>query len=213
MIRGKKLFNHKPLISDEDDAAIDSPDFLKKVENKQFFRCVANNDSIKFKNDFIRQVYYLAKLGARTCDIAAFFGVGENTVNNWQAKDPDFATAMMEGKWVFDMKVAETLGQRAMGYDYEEIEHSQHLTRGGEIKMLKKITKKHMPPDITAIICWLKNRQKELWADVNRNEIQSNVSFDITHKMDLSILTPEEQALVKSIAIKKIIPIHGVSNN
>jgi hypothetical protein len=221
MKRTRFLTNKQPLVPDAMDD-IDSPGFLSMVQNEKYERNAnkgfrerekENNRKLSFKNDFVRQVYYLAKLGAKDVDMAAFFGVHETTIIEWKRTNEDFNWAVLEGKWMFDFKVVESLGQRALGYDYEEVEYAQHVSRSGAINTLKKITKKHIPPDVTAIIFWLKNRQSEMWADVNKTEINANMQMNIAKKIDVTILTPEEQQFLKSIAIKKISTTHGISNN
>jgi hypothetical protein len=145
--------------------------------------------------------------------MAAFFGVQGITVDKWKERNPDFREAYTEGHWMFGMKVGETLGQRALGYDYTEVEFSQHVDRQGNIRNLKKTTHKHMAPDTVAIIFYLKNRFRESWADVNKMEVESRLAIDITKKLDMVSLTDAERQMIKSIAIKNISPIHGVSDN
>lgn len=221
MERTRKRFveNREPLVQGDLDASHVSSfveRLLATTTDDQIFSA-KSGDKVKFKNDFCRQVYYLCRLGARNQDIADFFKVSLRTIEEWSegrtviAKD--FQESVLEGRWISDMKVAETLGKRAMGYDYVETEIAEHVTRNGGIVETTKITHKHMPPDTVAIIFWLKNRRRDLWADVNRTEIDQRVQVDIAAKMDLSICTPDEQALLKSIAIKQIAQIHGVSNN
>jgi len=165
-----------------------------------------------FRNEFSRQVYYLARLGARLNDIAEFFGVEKYTVETWAVKNDDFKAAMCEGQMMFGMKVAETLGQRALGYDYVETEVAEHIDKHGNIHQLTKTMHKHMAPDVTAIIFYLKNRHRGQWADVNRVEIDTQVSIDVTQQLDMTQLTEDEQAMIRSIAIKKIANTHGVTN-
>lgn len=221
MERTKKRFveNREPLVQgDLDNSHV--PSFVERMAQNNSEDAIFNassSEKVKFKNDFSRQVYYLCRLGARNQDIADFFKVSLRTIEEWsEGRTPiakDFQAAVLEGRWISDMKVAETLGKRAMGYDYTEIEYAEHLTRNGDVQRLKKVTHKHMAPDTVAIIFWLKNRRRDIWVDVNRTEVDQRVQVDIAAKMDLSILTPEEQSLVKSIAIKQIAQVHGISNN
>jgi len=222
MERTRKRFveNREPLVQGDLDTT-QVPSFVERLlstnsTNDQIFSAKSGTQ-IKFKNDFCRQVYYLCRLGARNQDIADFFKVSLRTIEEWSegrsqvAKD--FQDSVLEGRWISDMKVAETLGKRAMGYDFTEIEIAEHVTRNGEIVETKKVTHKHMPPDTVAIIFWLKNRRRDLWADVNKTEVDAKYQIDISKKLDLSIMTEEEKALIKSIAIKQLAQVHGISNN
>lgn len=167
-----------------------------------------------YKDDFLRQVYQLAKLGARDQDIADFFNVNVTTIDYWKKNKPDFMQAMKEGKTIFDIEIVETLGRRALGYEYTETEISQHVDKFGNIRDLKKVSHKKMAPDVTAIIFWLKNRQRQFWADVNKTEISATVNLNETQTLNIeSKLTETEKELIRSIAIKKISALHGVSHN
>jgi hypothetical protein len=214
----KDVTNPQPLVDDTDD--LDNPVFMDDLENGKFSKVDTKLKSrfgqpIKWRNDFMRQVYYLARLGARDTDIAQFFGVDDRTVDMWKHDNVDFQEAWAEGHWIFGMKVGETLGHRAMGYDYKETEYSQHLDRNGEVHDLVKVTHKHMAPDVVAIIFFLKNRFRDSWADVNRTEVEARVQVDVAKKLtdNMEHLTPEERALIKSIAVKNVSTIQGVSSN
>jgi len=212
----KDIIDRFPLVKGSD--GIDNPDFLDKLKKGVFDKedlpyPERGGPRIKFKNDFTRQVYYLARMGARICDIAEFFNVSHICVDKWKQQNVDFREAYLEGHWLFGMKVGETLGQRALGYSYTEIEKSQHVDRQGEIRDLVKTTTKHMPPDVTAIIFYLKNRFRDSWMDVHRAEIDARIDVDISKKLDMEVLTDDEKAMIKSIAIKNISSVHGVSDN
>jgi hypothetical protein len=214
----KDITNARPLVDETE--GLDNPRFMEDLEEGKFLKPDTKfknrfGQPVKWRNDFMRQVYYLARLGARDVDIAEFFGVNDATVDEWKRENADFREAWTEGHWMFGMKVGETLGNRALGYDYKETEYSQHVDRNGEIHDLVKVTHKHMAPDTVAIIFFLKNRFRDSWADVNRTEVEARVQVDVAKKLqdNLEHLTPEERSLVKSIAVKNISTIQGVSNN
>ncbi len=218
-IKHRDVVDGEPLANDSKDAP-DSPGFIDKLEagldRKRSRRTDPLNKAskkLKFKNAFMRQVYHLAKLGARDSDVALFFGVSTGVVASWREHNVEFQEAWQAGQYLFGFRVSETLGRRALGYDYKEEEYSQHVDRYGEIRNLKKVTYKHMPPDTTAIIFYLKNRHKDSWSDVNRTEIENKLQIDIAKRLDINLLSDEEQKLIKQIAIKQVSSIHGVSNN
>jgi hypothetical protein len=92
--------------------------------------------------------------------LADCLGVSISTIKNWKNKDPRFVTALNEGKKSADEKVEESLYQRAMGYSH----HSEHIsTHQGKVKRTPTI--EHFPPDTTACIFWLKNRQPDKWRE------------------------------------------------
>ena len=57
------------------------------------------------------------------------------------------------------MSVEEALLKRATGYDYEE--DTWELVEG-ELRLTKKC-RKHVPPDVKAILSWLYNRLPNQW--------------------------------------------------
>jgi hypothetical protein len=212
----RNVVTNLPLVGDT--AEQNSDYFLMKRDRGDYSkpdstRTCGGKYAPKFRNDFMRQVYYLAKLGARDCDIAEFFGVDASTVDDWKVRNQDFLEAMQEGKWLFGFRVSETLGNRALGYDYEEVEYSQHVDRFGIVRDLVKTTKKHMAPDVTAIIFFLKNRHRELWADVNKTEVDAKYQVEFAKTLNLKVFTEDELKMMKGIVVKSISLEHGVSGN
>ena len=104
-------------------------------------------------------------LGATDKQIADFFEVDERTINRWKHDFPDFCQSLKAGKLIADATVASSLYHRANGYSHPETQFFQHK---GTI--IAQDTIKHYPPDTTAGIFWLKNRQRALWRDKPEGE-------------------------------------------
>ena len=84
----------------------------------------------------------------------------------WAKEHESFGKALGEGKGVSDAKVIRSLYERATGYEYEEEKKIIEYDKDGNVKPVKiEKTKKHVPPDVTAQIFWLKNRQRDRWQD------------------------------------------------
>lgn len=213
MKRTKFVTQSEPLV-ETDIQSLETPRFQHMVESG-----ISESDppDIRnrriFRNDFMRQVYYLARLGARDADIAEFFGVSVFTLDGWKKDRPEFMEMLREGRWVFGMKVADTLGKRALGYDYIETEHSQHLDRFGRVRKLKKKTYKHMPPDVVAIQFILKNRFRDLWADINKTEVETKMQLEITKRLDFSAFSEEERRMLKGIVLQQAATVKGYGIN
>ena len=108
----------------------------------------------------------LAALGATNDDIAEAMGISKRTIIRWQKDHESFATALAEGKGASDAKVIRSLYQRATGYDYEEERKIVEYDKDGNVKPVRvEKVKRHAPPDTTAQIYWLKNRQRDKWRD------------------------------------------------
>lgn len=119
-----------------------------------------------YKKEYGEQAYKLCLLGATDKVLADFFGVSEQTVNSWKTKQPKFLESLKAGKEKADSDVADSLFKRATGYEHEDVHISNYQ---GEITKTKLI--KHYPPDTTAMIFWLKNRDKVNWRDRHDHEV------------------------------------------
>jgi hypothetical protein len=107
----------------------------------------------------------LCKLGATDADLATAFKVTTPTIWAWRNKYPEFFSALKESKGAFDETVERSLAQKAVGYSYDSEE-----IKVVDGKIVRVPVRKHVPPDTTACIFWLKNRRPEQWRDVNRFE-------------------------------------------
>lgn len=100
-----------------------------------------------------------ARDGATDEEIAKRMGINVSTLYDWKNKFPEFSDALKINKEIADYEVENALRKRALGYDYVEVTESY---KGG-ILIEKKKTVKHVAPDTTAQIFWLKNRQPDKW--------------------------------------------------
>lgn len=89
----------------------------------------------QFKPEYIEQVEKLCRMGATDPEMAEFFSVSIETIYNWREKHADFLDAIKRGRVEADMKVAQSLYDKAIG------------------------------GDTTAQIFWLKNRRAKTWRD------------------------------------------------
>jgi hypothetical protein len=103
--------------------------------------------------------HYAAK-GYTDDELKVIFGVTDRTLDNWKKKYPIFFRSLKEGKLIADEKVVASLFERACGYSHPEVDIR---VINGEVVKIPIV--KHYPPDTTAMIFWLKNRQRENWRD------------------------------------------------
>lgn len=111
-----------------------------------------------------------ARDGCTDKEIAANIGINPDTLYTWKKKFPILADALKKGKDVVDRQVEKSLLRRALGYSYEET--SEKYEDG--VMTERKVTKKHVAPDTTAQIFWLKNRKPEQWRDKPQSESASD---------------------------------------
>jgi len=151
----------------------------------------------KYKPEYNKKAYSYALLGMKDTQIADKFGVSESTLNDWKIKFPEFYQSLTQGKDEADSRVAAALYERALGYSHKAVKifnNDGHITKVDYTE--------HYPPDTTAGIFWLKNRQKQNWRDKQELEHSGPDGGPIQHEIDLSKLTDEELALLKSLGDK-----------
>lgn len=113
-----------------------------------------------FKPEYAKQAEKLCRLGATDADLADFFSVTFQTINNWKVQFPEFFESLKQSKQEADVRVEQSLYQRAMGYSCNEDD-----IRVIDNQIVITPTIKHYPPDTTAMIFWLKNRKPVEWRD------------------------------------------------
>lgn len=118
----------------------------------------------KYNKVFAEQARKLCLLGATDADLADFFGVHEDTINEWKKRHKEFSVSIKAGKDQADSEVADRLYQRARGFEHDSEEIK---VVAGEV--VRVPVRKVYPPDTTAAIFWMKNRQKDKWRD--RHEV------------------------------------------
>lgn len=96
--------------------------------------------------------------GLTDAQAAKKVGVTERTLNNWKVQFPSFFQSLKEAKRDSDQEVEDALRHRAVGYSHPE--EKIFVFEGMPIRVP---TTKHYPPDTSAAIFWLSNRQPERW--------------------------------------------------
>lgn len=115
----------------------------------------------KYDEDkYPKQAYKLCLLGATDAELADFFEVHEDTINEWKIVYPEFSVSIKKGKDQADAEVAHKLFKRATGYEHDDVDIKMYEGQIIETQLVK-----HYPPDTAAAIFWLKNRQKKKWTD------------------------------------------------
>lgn len=100
-----------------------------------------------------------ARDGLTDEEIAKKMGINVSTLYKWKNDHSEISEALKINKEIADYEVENALRKRALGYDFEEITEKYE----GGYCVEKKRTIKHIPPDTTAQIFWLKNRQPDKW--------------------------------------------------
>jgi len=137
----------------------------------------------KYKEEFAEQAKKLCLLGATDAKLADFFDVNVDTIQEWKKTHAEFSDSIKRGKYYADSEIAQSLYDRAKGC-VVTIQQAIKLTTktpdaNGKISQTEEIQivdlDMEQPPDTTAAIFWLKNRQPAEWRD--KHDIDSTVSI------------------------------------
>lgn len=112
----------------------------------------------------------LAELGLTDSEIAHALNMKLREFREMKEKI-NVSSALTKGRENQDRKVEQALFLRATGFEYEEITEAKSEStgtakstaakKGGSTKSVMK----HVIPDVTACIFWLRNRQPDKWHD------------------------------------------------
>jgi transposase len=142
----------------------------------------------------------LAAQGMIDDQIQAMMGIAKPMYYRWKKRYPEFAAAVTDAKAPVDDSVEKSLLQRAHGYEYEEVEQvgKQVGTDANGKPIIHKdklrVIKKHVPPDTTACIFWLKNRRPAQWRDVQGREHSGDLNVSVGSFADLAKLVTDDEA-------------------
>lgn len=109
----------------------------------------------------------LARDGLSDEQIAQKIGISPSTYYQWQINYPEFSDAIKKGKAPVDFEVENALLKRARGYTVTETVEEMYRdpeTNRITSQHIRRITKE-IPPDVGAIVFWLKNRKPGRWRD------------------------------------------------
>jgi hypothetical protein len=139
-----------------------------------------------YKEEYNEQAEKLCKLGATDAELADFFDVVEDTINEWKKVHPDFSVSIKKGKMLADANVAGRLYERAMGFEHDSEEIKVvRIDKTGVEQVERVPVRKIYPPDSTAAIFWLKNRQPGKWRD-RQEIINKGTVTNINHNVEMT---------------------------
>lgn len=102
-----------------------------------------------------------ARNGLTDEQIAHNMNCATGTLYEWKKLYPEIAKALKKGKEVVDAQVENALLKRALGYEYTE-EKVEISDKDGR-KVIQIV--RHVAPDTTAQIFWLRNRRRGRWSN------------------------------------------------
>ena len=125
-----------------------------------------------------------ARDGLTDEQIAKNMGIAAGTLYVWKDSYPEISESLKKGKEVVDREVESALYRNAIGYDYTETTRERRFNPvSGQYEMVvTKESTKHVKPDTTAQIFWLKNRKPELWRD--KQDVDTHVDGELNITLD-----------------------------
>lgn len=132
----------------------------------------------KYKPEYCELAYNYCLLGATDAKLAEFFDVSEQTINTWKHEHPDFLESLKKGKEQADAAVAQSLYKRAIGYEHESVKIFNDQGAALIVPYVEKY-----PPETTAAIFWLKNRQPAMWRDKQEVDVNQRATVKVSSDM------------------------------
>jgi len=119
----------------------------------------------------------LASEGKINSQIAKTIGIGLSTLESWISKDESFSKALKEAKLSFDKENVENkLLERCLGVTIKE--KKVRKDSDGNILDITE-TEKEIPPDVSSLTLYLRNRMPEVYCEKKRLDIESSIDGSI----------------------------------
>ena len=149
----------------------------------------------KWDDKYLLQATQLTFLGLSEQQIANVWGIELVTLAKWKNNKPGLYEALQQGRIPYLGEVADALHKAAVGYEYEEDAITSY---NGEVTVTR--VKKYAKPNPWACAKILAIKDRANWSEVQRTEsIHTNINIA---KLDLSLMNPEQLALIESIQKK-----------
>lgn len=159
---------------------------------------MANKPNKYDPNLYDTLVWSLAVKGFTNEEIAEALGISERTFLRWRGKYESFNNRFIEGRNIATAKVEEALYKRAVGYTVTEEETVIKFDNdGNRLPVNVKSKKRHIAPDTSSMIFWLKNRDSVNWKD--RVEVEETGGDGLAE----SLLTQVRMMNIEALEMKE----------
>ena len=160
--------------------------------------------TVKYQDDYVHIAAAACALGATDAEVADMLKVSRRCLATWRNDKPEFAEAMSVAKNQADTRIERSLYQKASGYDNTEEQAIKVKNADGSETVEVVEVRKHIPPDTTAQIFWLKNRKRMEWADRKAIDLTATHTLEVRKTIDPSLLSPEERVLLRQVITKAL---------
>lgn len=170
-------------------AYVDFPDGLKGQKQRKAFWL--SEDGLILISGWRRQGISLTKIAND------YVGVSNTAFFGWYRNSDELRKACAVSKDICDSTVENALYKRATGYDYEE--EVWELVEG-EVRLTKRY-KRHVPPDVKAILSWLYNRRPDLWRSM-QEPLESTQYAETIKDILVAMKDVAETGQVQTVEVK-----------
>lgn len=142
-----------------------------------------------YRPEYPQQAYKYCLLGATNEKLAMLFEVSVQTIDNWLVEHEEFLGAVKAGRDEADALVAKSLFHRALGYEHKAVKIVADAKTGMDhtVEYVERY-----PPDTTAAIFWLKNRQREQWREKSEQVVSGETKVEHSGSVALVALDFDE---------------------
>ena len=147
----------------------------------------------KYSPEIVAKIVEMIETDSYTIpEICNHVGISEATYHYWKESQSEFLEAIKRAKQKFVDKTLldcqKSLVKLVKGYEYEEKKTVMIDNGNGQPKIKEQTTtKKHVSPNLGAIIHYQTNKDPENWKNKQSTEITGKIESEVT-------LTPEEAA-------------------
>lgn len=155
--------------------------------------------------DLLRRIRDCALSGMNDFEIEEALGITHQSLRRWAFDDPAVASCLEIPADIALSRVERALYHKATGYSF----------RSEEIKVIndevvRVQTIKHVPPNETAAIFYLKNRAPDRWADVTKVDVDGTIDTGQTEvdprKLAMAMLAVLQDGVTASVTTIEHVP-------
>ena len=140
-----------------------------------------------YRPSYVKKAFELCLLGCTDERIAEHLNISIRRLHAWKHDHPAFGDAFIRGREGADAAVAGALYKKAIGFERKS--EKIHVTKDGQV--IKVPFVEYYPPDPTAILFYLPNRQRVYWS--HKHEAFLNLNFSLETLVTESIKLREER--------------------
>lgn len=152
----------------------------KKPEKNPVSRGIRGRPT-EYKKEFNSLACVLCEeTGANNEKLSEAFGVSLTTIKTWFREKKDFRAQVKAGREIFNReKIEARLIDRCIGYKYTETKVKTVELKGGKKQIVKEVTQKVLPPDVNAIMFYLRNRDPKRFNEKHRQQHNGELKIKV----------------------------------